>query len=749
MKKASLILIALFLSYAMVIGQTAGETEPMRIIHCTAIDQGSEVVNIFVDDNNNKWVATTDALYQIYSADNAGKEDGSFGDWTLLRKKDGNAPLVFEQNEALKKMNIEKGKNEINTTFYDKKRKQLWVGTTNSGAYCYKVGREEIRLQKSYNTSNSKLLSNRINTIFVDKYGREWLGSDAGVLTSSDDKWKLYEKESKIFSIVPDKVNVWIMGDTHLWKVDDIDRWMLDQMDARLSRGQIREISYDNEGKLWVASDIITRFDVLNDIVEVYDRSAGFTAKQINCIKVDKEDALWVGTQDQGLFLIDKESTMTISCVVDKALSCTGTTDDASLLVKVFGGTPPYTYQWNTPSFMDNNPQGVGPGLFTVIVSDANGITKKASAKIEDNRMRVEVGSTVDASPGKSDGKAKIEVSGGVPSYQYKWDNGETNSKAKRLAAGKHEVTVSDKAGCEYVAMVDIGGVALAQTNSSKSALNINFDLSENLKCATDKNASISVSVDGGNAPYTYEWNKSGMEGNVVNNVGPGEYKLKVTDASGKTSSQTFYVDAPDPLRATARMDQPVTGERKRDGIAIATATGGTGNYKYEWDNGILNSKAKKMTMGKHSVTVTDDNGCTTVANINMTKRINSALASSNFKKGQTIRLDKLYFDADSTQITSISEPTLNEIVKFMKNNPKVKVEIGGHTNDIPEHEFCDKLSTARAKSVVEYIQAKGVSANRLSYKGYGKRKPVASNRTSAGRQKNQRVEMKILETGA
>ncbi|MGB1121726.1 MAG: OmpA family protein, partial [Saprospiraceae bacterium] len=56
----------------------------------------------------------------------------------------------------------------------------------------------------------------------------------------------------------------------------------------------------------------------------------------------------------------------------------------------------------------------------------------------------------------------------------------------------------------------------------------------------------------------------------------------------------------------------------------------------------------------------------------------------------------------------------------------------------------CDRLSTSRAKAVVNYLTNKGIAPSRLSYKGYGKRKPITTNETKAGRAKNQRVEIKI-----
>jgi outer membrane protein OmpA-like peptidoglycan-associated protein len=87
----------------------------------------------------------------------------------------------------------------------------------------------------------------------------------------------------------------------------------------------------------------------------------------------------------------------------------------------------------------------------------------------------------------------------------------------------------------------------------------------------------------------------------------------------------------------------------------------------------------------------------------------------------------------------------LNEIYTFLASNPDVVVEIGGHTNGIPPDDYCDRLSTARAKAVAEHLVSKGIPKDRLQYKGYGKRQPVATNKSDYGRKQNQRVEIKIL----
>lgn len=113
---------------------------------------------------------------------------------------------------------------------------------------------------------------------------------------------------------------------------------------------------------------------------------------------------------------------------------------------------------------------------------------------------------------------------------------------------------------------------------------------------------------------------------------------------------------------------------------------------------------------------------------------------------GSTVRLNNIFFETGSSTLKEESFAELNRVVEFMKNNPTVKIELGGHTDNIGTDAINNKLSQDRVNSVQKYLTEKGVSADRMVAKGYGKSKPVASNDTDEGRQQNRRVEFIILE---
>ena len=121
-------------------------------------------------------------------------------------------------------------------------------------------------------------------------------------------------------------------------------------------------------------------------------------------------------------------------------------------------------------------------------------------------------------------------------------------------------------------------------------------------------------------------------------------------------------------------------------------------------------------------------------------------IVSKELKIGHKFRLEKLYFPADSSSITNNGEKVLLELYQFLKSNPNLALEIGGHTNGLPPNDYCDRLSTLRAKNVVNYLIKEGINLDRMGYKGYGKRKPIGDNKTKDGQRRNQRVEIIITD---
>ena len=113
-------------------------------------------------------------------------------------------------------------------------------------------------------------------------------------------------------------------------------------------------------------------------------------------------------------------------------------------------------------------------------------------------------------------------------------------------------------------------------------------------------------------------------------------------------------------------------------------------------------------------------------------------------KSGKKFSIESIYFDTGSANLKKESLPTLNKLLKIMKENPSIKIEIDGHTDSTGSKEFNMKLSLKRANAIKYWLVMNGISENRIITKGFGNTKPIADNSTPEGRRKNRRVEIII-----
>ncbi len=111
---------------------------------------------------------------------------------------------------------------------------------------------------------------------------------------------------------------------------------------------------------------------------------------------------------------------------------------------------------------------------------------------------------------------------------------------------------------------------------------------------------------------------------------------------------------------------------------------------------------------------------------------------------GQSIVLNNMFFETDSYELSSKSETELSRIKAWMEENES-RIEISGFTDNVGADSYNQKLSVNRAKAVYKYLVKAGISEGYLTYKGYGKNNPIATNDTEVGRTKNRRIEFKII----
>jgi len=126
-------------------------------------------------------------------------------------------------------------------------------------------------------------------------------------------------------------------------------------------------------------------------------------------------------------------------------------------------------------------------------------------------------------------------------------------------------------------------------------------------------------------------------------------------------------------------------------------------------------------------------------------KKVKKTVPLSNLESGARSVLSNIFFDFNSYSLKPESYSELNRIVEFLKTNPSLKIEISGHTDNIGSREYNLKLSKERARQVVNYLVEHGISPDRLAYRGAGFDEPLFSNDTPEHREKNRRVEFKII----
>jgi len=127
-------------------------------------------------------------------------------------------------------------------------------------------------------------------------------------------------------------------------------------------------------------------------------------------------------------------------------------------------------------------------------------------------------------------------------------------------------------------------------------------------------------------------------------------------------------------------------------------------------------------------------------------KEIHKDLYLVPIEIGQIVRLNNVFFDFDKWDLRPESFVELDRVVKLLKENPAIEIEMSAHTDSYGSDEYNFKLSDNRARSVMEYILSKGIAINRIISHGYGETVPVAANDTPENRQLNRRVEFKILK---
>lgn len=276
------------------------------------------------------------------------------------------------------------------------------------------------------------------------------------------------------------------------------------------------------------------------------------------------------------------------------------------LIAEITGGTAPFTYTWSDGNTAAS-PAGLCTGEYSVTITDNLGCTAVATGVvIETSDLNVEISVGEITCADGSTGSLTADVTGGTPGYTYQWGTNpaQTTATATDLSRGWYSVTVTDTDGC---AVSDNIFLDESQVLSVTSVVTPS-------SCSGVCDGTATLGVNGGVAPYTYIW-ATGDTNPDLTGLCPGAYLVTVVDALGCTITTVIEIETINLLAVFIPSSQ-VSCNGDSDGVFTVDVSGGTPPYTYSWSADLENNSATQTGLpgGFHSVTVTDNNGCESVA---------------------------------------------------------------------------------------------------------------------------------------
>jgi gliding motility-associated-like protein len=331
-----------------------------------------------------------------------------------------------------------------------------------------------------------------------------------------------------------------------------------------------------------------------------------FTATDAgNCTRRDTV----VITQPQQLVALVPDSTKN---------NCSGT-GTASFTATATGGTPPYSYSWNTnPVQTTQTITNVTAGSYTVTITDASGCTASDAGTLTVqlvNNLTISLQNQTDVSCyNYNDGSLTVAGANGATPYSYSWSDGQTTANATSLIAGPYTVTVGDIGGCTNTATYTITQPPLFE------AVIDSFRL---ITCFGANDAYASVNITGGTAPVTTVWSTVPPQfSSSISNVAPGTYIVGAQDNNGCISSDTITFIEPAELLVDITASQNATCYGSADGSATATITGGLLPYNINWNTNPIQTTAtaSNVPAGFYTITVSDSGLCVKTDTVTITE---------------------------------------------------------------------------------------------------------------------------------
>ena len=296
---------------------------------------------------------------------------------------------------------------------------------------------------------------------------------------------------------------------------------------------------------------------------------------------------------------VDQPDSLAILYVVTN-VQCFGDST-GEIDITVLGGTPPYTYLWNTGATTEDL-TGVPAGSYSVTVTDQNGsgISDNVTINVTQS-AQITFNPTVQSPTcnGGSDASIQLNIQNAAIPFTVLWSTGATTTFLSGITAGTYCVTITDDDGCSNDTCITVNEFA---------SINISGIVS-NVTCSGLCNGVINATITGGQAPYSIVWSNGSTTEDLAA-LCAGTYLIAVTDANGCVVVEGFTVTQPAPL-SLSFVSTDILCNADCDGTINLTVTGGTAPYSYLWFlNGETTQDLSGLCADTYGVLVTDANGC-------------------------------------------------------------------------------------------------------------------------------------------
>jgi hypothetical protein len=296
-------------------------------------------------------------------------------------------------------------------------------------------------------------------------------------------------------------------------------------------------------------------------------------------------------------------------------VSCHNATD-GFINVVVVGGVSPYFFSWSNGAFTQNL-SNIGPGNYTVTITDYNGITASTTITIkQSNTLTIDLVPTLYegqyhiSESGGSNGYINTSIGGGVMPYTYLWSNNDDKDGLVNVPAGYYNVIVSDMNGCSVTAGMTLLEPSPLHVVSIVPSLNHGF----NTSCYGKPDGTINLTVIGGVLPYTYQWS-NGQFTEDLTDLPAGHYTVIIRDANDAATTAQITLNQPPTLQIALTPSIFPNGKNIscygcNNGTLSSLVSGGVSPYSYTWSNAITSSSISGLTSGDYWLSVVDANGC-------------------------------------------------------------------------------------------------------------------------------------------